>query len=145
MLSIQSECVLKSVDEIMALLEPERAKQIKANAPIILDVLEKILIRRKVLNYYEEKKVSEQLVAAAFLFNAFVEPDDIPSIFILRQTAREVFSRNDVPADIQRGILQICENYKGEDGLMDTLIPQKGYPDDIFADAIWICETFLAN
>lgn len=143
MLKMKSDYLIKSVDELMEEVEPERAKDIRISVPMILNVLEKLLIRRKVFNYYEENGINEQFVAAAFLFRAFSNPNDIPSIFILRQKAQKVFSKNNVPAEIQRGVLQICENYKGEDSLMESLIPQKGYPDDIFADAIWICETFL--
>lgn len=108
------------------------------------EIIEKLMIRRKVDLLYEQKGITDILAASTMLYDAYVIENSVASFFVLRDTMKETLDEYEIPEDVQEMFFQVCESFKGEDSPIAQLIPQKGYPDDLFADAIWIFENFQA-
>ena len=106
------------------------------------EIIEKLMTRRKVNMLYEQKGITDLLAASSMLYDVYVVEGSVASFFILRDTIQDILDVYGIASDVQEMLFQMCESFKGEDSPIAQLIPQKGYPDDLFADAVWIYENF---
>lgn len=99
-----------------------------------------LMERRKTKHLYTVKQIIDIILASAYLYEIYYEENKISTLFLLREKTSAIFDKHNVDKDTQDKIFQMCECHMGEDALADFLIPQKGYPDDLFADAIFLME-----
>lgn len=138
-MKIKNEKLKKAVEHF---IDMEGLTIDKRKVQRLQEVIEKLMARRKVDVLYEQKGITDLLIASSMLYDAYVVEGSVASYFILRDTMQETLDEYEIPDDVQQMLFQMCESFKGEDSPIAQLIPQKGYPDDLFADAIWICENF---
>lgn len=116
----------------------ENNEVICQDAQKLMAYIDQVMIRRKVKDFYRAKDMIDLLFASAHLYRIYYQDNKISTLFLLREKTRDIFDKHLIDRDTQDKIFQMCECHMGEDSLADFLIPQKGYPDDIFADAIFI-------
>lgn len=128
----------QAVKTIIQELTDKDFEVLKAHAECLMDYIYALMERRKVKQLYDVKNVTDVLLASAYLYQAFYVPNCISTLFLLREKSKAIFAQYNIESDTQDKIFQMCECHAGEDSLAEFLIPQKGYPDDLFADAIFM-------
>lgn len=142
MLEIQNKNFKDAIDFF---LESERIPVNTYKILMLQDIIEKLMARRKVDVLYKQKGITDILAASTFLYGTYVVEDSVASFFVLRDKMQKILNDFEISNEVQEMLFQMCESFKGEDSPIAQLIPQKGYPDDLFADAIWIYENFKAE
>lgn len=126
-----------AVEEIIG---TEQLEAHKAHADKLMFYIDALMERRKAKHLYTVKKIIDVLLASAYLYRLYYKENKISTLFLLREKTGAIFDAHNIDKDTQDKIFQMCECHKGEDALADFLMPQKGYPDDLFADAIFFME-----
>ena len=137
MYEFENSDLKKAVEAIVASAS-KSLTQVEDEANKLMGYVIQLTKRRKVYDLYKVKGVLDICYASAYLYKLFVIPNKISTYFLLREKTVSLFDEANISKDIQDKIFQMCECHMGEDGLADFLIPQKGMPDDLFADAIYI-------
>lgn len=143
MITFENEQLKLAITDILNLNFQDGGEVFQLQAEKLWPYVEKLMIRRKVKDLYDMKGVTDILKASCYLYNAFIIPESISSFLFLREYTSGTFSMYNIPEETQHKIFQMCECHMGEESPLDFLIPQKGYPDDLFADAVFIY--FLAH
>lgn len=136
--TFENKDIKEAVEEIIG--NDYILKVLEKRAEELMYYVDALMERRKVKQLYELKQVTDILLASAYLYEVYYEEGKISTLFLLREKAGAIFDAHNVDKDTQDKIFQMCECHMGEGALADFLIPQKGYPDDLFADAIFLME-----
>lgn len=140
---IKNEQLKKSVDAIIFEFATKNLDLYIEHGNALMNVVTKLAGRRKVKDLYNAKDIFDIFYASAYLYQLFYEENKISTLFLLRERTPELFIEHGVDLETQNRIFQMCECFLGEDAPADFLIPQKGYPDDLFADAVYIFNTYI--
>lgn len=135
---IKNDKLKDAVQNIIFTFANKNPDYYQKNAEELINVIDKLMIRRKVKDLYEIKEITNILYSSAYLYLLFYDNTKLTSLFLLRETAGSIFDQHEIEKETQLRIFQMCEGFMGEDSVIDFLIPQKGYPDDLFADAVYI-------
>lgn len=137
MITFENESLAIVVDEILNKYAPDKNQSVK-HAEALWVYVDLLMNRRKVRDLYEVKGITDILKASCYIYNLFVCPERVSTFLLLREKTKVVFDAYGIPVDLQDKIFQMCECHLGEESPLDFLIPQKGYPDDLFADALFM-------
>lgn len=135
----ENQAIETAVIEILDMEKVDYSSK-TTKAELLWSTLVCLLQRRKVYQFYRIKGILDVFRAACYLYDLYLDKEKITSFFILRERTASIFSKAGVDKETQDKIFQMCECCLGEDALAEFLIPQKGYPDDLFADALFMCQ-----
>lgn len=138
MYEFSSEAFKNAVEKVILTYSNQEVNKAKEKADALMEIAIDLMKRRKVYQLYEVKNILDIFYASAHLYDLFIEENKISTFFLLREKASSIFDTFNIDKETQNKVFQMCECHQGEDSIADFLMPQKGMPDDLFADALYI-------
>lgn len=111
---------------------------------LVIDLLEKMLIKKKQMNKTVEQSFVEVLRVAGLLHNLFFD-GTVTSLFMAREKLVPIARKYNIPDNYIGSIFQTIECQLGEDTPVPQCKPVPGTPTELFAWSCWYIEELHNN
>ena len=108
----------------------------------VANVLIALLKKKQIIADNSHQSFVDILVSAALLHNIFYDPDDWKTLFLARQSLKDLAEKHNLGYNYYSALFQTIESQLGQDTPVPNCKPIDNSPTELFSYAVWFVKEY---